>query len=237
MDPDPNAPIVAAPVVAAPTPDVIAAAVQAGLQAHQASVQSAPKEMTPEERAQYLQVFDPNQDGFVDSFVAAITDAEATPEVRTKAINHLRDGVVNQALRGAELLLEQRMSALEQRFQPVLATSVEQQAKQMWEDFTTKHPDLKDHQNLVNLVSTQIQQSGYKPASLEDAYNRTADATRELIATTTGKPYVKPVVTQAEPKTTMPRMSQTNTTASAGNPSPNAGKPVGVASFFLKRSK
>lgn len=218
------------------TADTIAAAVQAGIQAHQSAVESAPKEMTPEERAAYLQIFDPNADGFLDSFTSAITSEEATPEVRAKAIEHLRDGLVNQSIRGAQILIDQRMADMQARFAPLLQSAEVQKAEELWTAFATKHNDLKDHRELVDAVSVQLQAQGYKPASLDEAFTRAADVTRQMISKMTGKPVSTPANPTAP--NTMPRMSPTNTNTSAGNP-PASGNDTesGVASFFHRRKR
>lgn len=234
MDPVTTTPPVA-PVAAPPTAETIAAAVQAGLQAHQASVQSAPKEMTPEERNQYLQVFDPNADGFVDSFVSAITDTEATPESRLKVIEHFRDGVTNQAVRGAQLLIEQQIGAFRQEFAPVLAATQKQQGDELWAQFAKAHPDLKDQRQIVDMVSIQLQSAGFRPKDLNEAFTRAAETTRTVISQVTGKPVVTPA-TQPAPNA-MPRMQTTNTLPSGGNATPDGPAAPGVASFFLKRKR
>jgi len=160
---------VAAAAPPAITAEGIATAVATAMQAHQASIESAPKEMTPEEKAAYLQVFDPNADGFLDSFVSAITDAEATPEIRAKAIEHLRDGLVNQSVRGSQLLIDQRLNEFRREFAPVFEDSTKRQAEALWDQFPTfrvkprayPHPHLGPHyipliHNLSNQPKWQI---------------------------------------------------------------------------------
>lgn len=219
------------------TPEAIAAAVTAGMMAHQAQVESAPKEMTPEERAAYLQVFDPNADGFLDSFVGAITDSEATPETRAKALEHLRDGLVNQSVRGAQLLIQQEIGKLRQEIAPVLVESEQHQAEKLWKQFSEKHKDLADHRELVDAISVQLQAQGFKPKSLDEAFDRAAEVTRIMVKKLTGKDPVAPTATQTAPGM-MPRMSTTNTSTSTGNPGSTGNQPQsGVASFFAKRGR
>ena len=221
------------PVAQAIDANTIATAVQAGLQAHQASIASAPQEMTEDQRNAYLQVFDPNADGFVDSFVTAITDAEATPEARLKVIQHFRDGVANQSIRGAQLLVEQKVNQLRQEFAPVLQDSQEKQATKIWETFAAKYPDLKDRRDLVDAVSVQLQQQGFAPKSLDDAFLRAATTARSIISGVTGQPA--PTATTPAP-TAMPRMSTTNTQGSGATAPPGQNSP-GVAPFFLNRRR
>lgn len=225
----------AAPVAPVIDNNTIAAAVQAGIAAHTQQTQSAPKPMTPEEQNAYLQIFDPNEDGFVDSFISAVTDPEATPEQKLKVISHFRDGVANQSIRGAQLLVEQQITALRQEFAPIVSTVQEQRVEKLWSDFATKHPDLKDQRALVDTVSVQLQQSGFAPKSLDEAFSRAAETTRQLIAQATGKPYVAPTAnpTGANPK---PQMTQTNVSQPGPTPA-QAPTDSGVASFFLKRNR
>lgn len=218
------------------TAEDIATAVAAGISAHTAQTTSTPREMTPEERAEYFQIFDPNADGFLDSFVAAVTDAEATPEVRAKAIEHLRDGIANQSIRGAQVYVDQRFQQMEARFAPVLRTSVEAEAEVLWGKFATAHPDLKDHRELVNAVSTQLQAAGVKPKDMTEAFNSVAETARGIVTKITGKPPTTPATTQTGP-TTMPRMTQTNTAQSSAAPGQPQAPQTGVASFFTKRKR
>jgi len=218
------------------TAETIANAVAAGLQVHQAQVASAPRDMTEDEKKAYLQIFDPNADGFVDSFAAAITDPEATAETRAKAIEHLRDGLVNQSVRGAELLVAREVQKLRQEFTPVLQQSEKNKAEELWGLFAGKYPDLKEHRELVDAVSIQLQAQGFNPKDLDEAFTRAADTTRALVSKVTGKPVVTSS-TQTAPQT-MPRMSSTSTTPASGGPPNNADTPQsGVASFFKKRAR
>lgn len=226
--PDATQTVAAAP----PTAESIAAAVQAGIQAHQASTQSAPREMTPEERAQYLQIFDPNEDGFVDNFVSTITNTEATPEQRLQVIEHFRDGVANQSIRGAEILVQQQLAELRKELAPVLQQSQETNAEKAWAEFSASHPDLKEQRSLVDMVSNQLYSQGYRPKDRTEAFTRAAEVTRTTIQQMTGK---LPAATPSAPST-MPRMTQTSTTpAGAGGPQTEATP--GVASFFQKRRR
>ncbi len=224
------------PVAAAPvTADVIAAAVQAGIQAHDSRVAATPKEMTPEEKAAYLQIFNPAEDGFVDSFVEAITSEEATPEARIKAIEHLRDGIANQSIRGAQLIAERVRQEILQELAPARDRALAEQGEQMWNQFAAKYPHLKDHRQLVDMVSVQLQSSGFTPTNLDEAFSRAAEASNEVLTRITGKPVVTSTATTPTANT-MPRMSQTNTTPSAAS-APAENEQPGVASFFLRRKR
>lgn len=223
------------PVTPAIDAATIANAVAAGLEVHKRQTESAPKQMTPEEQAAYFQVFDPNADGFVDSFVAAITDPEATPESRVKVLQHFRDGVANQSIRGAQLLIDQKLAEFEQRIAPVVSSAEAARSEKLWDTFAEKYPDLKDQRDLVNAVSTQLNASGFNPSSLDEAFTRAAETARGIIAKATGKPPVSSATPTAP--TTMPRMTPTNvTTASPSKPTNPAEQP-GVASFFLNRRR
>jgi len=235
MDPEHpsnQAPPVVTPVVAPIDPNAIAAAVAQGMAQHQQQLQSAPRQMTPEETAQYLQVFDVTADGFIDNFHAAMTDPEATPDQRKALFERMRDGLVNQSLRGAEIFVDQRIAQLRQEFQPALVAQEQQQAASIWETFSAKHPDLKDHRELVDTVSIQLQASGFKPTSLDDAFSRAAATTRTLLKLPEPVAGAKPTAPNS-----MPRMNPTNTTPSGGGGPQEAPGSPGVAGFFLSRKK
>ncbi len=216
------------------TAETIAAAVQAGLQAHHAQTESAPKEMTPEERAEYLQVFDPNQDGFVDNFVSVITDPEAKPEDRVKAISHLRDGIANQSIRGSEILMQREIAKLREEFMPAIQEADVRNAEKIWNKFAVAYPDLKDQRDLVDAVSVQLQQQGFKPTDLSEAFSRAATTARAIVAKATGQPAV--TATPTAPNT-MPRMTSTNTAGSGGGTKPQEQGNSTLAPFFLQRRR
>jgi len=222
-------PAVTPPAAPAVDPNAIAAAVAAGMAAHSQALESRPAPMTEEQRREYLQVFELD-DNYIDGFTAALNDPDATPAQRRAILEQYRDGVVNQSLRGAELFIDQRIEALRQEFQPALTAQAKNQGEAIWNEFTAKHADLKDHRALVDTVANQLYSAGFRPATPEEGFSRAASTVRQLL-----KLPEPPTANQQAP-TTMPRMTPTNTTPSAAGAPPNQPE-AGVASFFLQRKK
>lgn len=221
-------PAVIPPVVPAVDQNAIASAVASGIAAHQQALQSQPKEMTAEQRAEYLQIYSIN-DGFLDAY-HALNDPEATPETRRGVLEQFRDGVVNQALRGSEIFLDQRIEALRQEFAPTMHAQAHQQAEDVWSQFATKHPDLKDNRALVDTVSNQLYAAGFRGKDLDESFSRAASTTRSLLK------LPEPLAANQSAPNGMPRMNQTNTTSGAAGMPPNTPE-MGVASFFMNRKR
>lgn len=159
-----------------PTPQEIAEAVKHSLPQPE---YQAPR-MTDEQLREHLQVWEPDA-RYVDAFRTAIVDEEATPEDRINAFNVMRDKMVNQAVRGAELLIEEKLRAFQQQVAPATQYAQQAQAEQAWNDFASAYPDLKDHHELVDMVSTNLMTAGYRPKTKDELYQKVAEGTVGLI--------------------------------------------------------
>tara|TARA_R110002110_G_scaffold75915_2_gene200351 strand:- start:1691 stop:2374 length:684 start_codon:yes stop_codon:yes gene_type:complete len=159
-----------------PSPEEIAAEVVKQMP------EKAPEEptMTEQELAAHLQVWEPNEQ-FADAFRTAITDENATSDDRMRAFEMMRDGVVNQATRGAELMIEDKFNELRNQVSPATEYAYKAQAEAMWTEFTGKHPELSDHKDLVDMVSSNLASSGYKPTSKDELYGKVAEAAEGMI--------------------------------------------------------
>lgn len=159
-----------------PSPEEIAAEVVKQMP------EAAPEQptMTEQELAAHLQVWEPNEQ-FADAFRTAITDDEATADDRMRAFEVMRDGVVNQATRGAELMIEDKFNELRNQVSPATEYAYKAQADAMWDEFTGKYEQLKDHKDLVDMVSSNLASSGYKPANKDELYGKVAEAAEGMI--------------------------------------------------------
>ena len=159
-----------------PTPEEIAAEVVKQMP------EQAPQEpsMTEQELASHLQVWEPDEQ-YVEAFRTAITDEEATSADRLRAFEMMRDGVVNQATRGAELMIEDKFNELRNQVSPATEYAYKAQADAMWEEFTGRYEQLKDHKDLVDMVSSNLASSGYRPSSKDELYGKVAEAAEGMI--------------------------------------------------------
>jgi hypothetical protein len=135
--------------------------------------------MTAEEAAQHFQVFNPDE-SFVNG-LNALADPDATPADRRKIIDTLRDGLVNQSFRAAELLMEQKMAELDARYAPALQIAQREEAKQLQNAFVKKYPALKGQDQLVNSITAGLAQQGFKPKSADEAFDKVAQFAEQIL--------------------------------------------------------
>jgi hypothetical protein len=220
-------------------PSAISAAVkEAFTEMQQTQQQTQPqREMSPEERAEFFQVFDPMQNNFVDEFTTKLADPDLDAIERAKVISTFRDGLVNQALRGAELMIEQKLASLNQQIAPAVEIARKQQTEKLWNDFTTAAPELKEHREIVDAVAAQLAQSGFRPKDQNELFSRVADMSRGILSKAgVNLPQSQQQFSGGQQ---MPRMSSTNVGNGGNGGSPSGGQaPSGkIASFFLNRQK
>ena len=159
-----------------PSPEEIAAEVVKQMP------EQAPQEpsMTEQELASHLQVWEPDEQ-YVEAFRTAITDEDATSNDRMRAFEMMRDGMVNQATRGAELMIEDKFNELRNQVSPATEYAYKAQADAMWTEFTGRYEQLKDHKDLVDMVSSNLASSGYRPSSKDELYGKVAEAAEGMI--------------------------------------------------------
>ncbi len=174
-DVEPPAPVAPVALDAKAVAEIVSATINANRQ-QQAP---PPRQMTAEEAAQHFQVFNPD-DNFVNG-LNALADENATPDDRRKIVNQLRDGLVNQSFRAAELLLEQKMQEMDQRYAPAVQYMQQREAKQLLKDFETTYPALKGQSELVNSITSSLSQQGFKPASKEAAFEKVAQVAEQIL--------------------------------------------------------
>lgn len=217
-------------------PNLIAQAVAEGMaradaqrQGQQDSQRVA--QMTPEERAEHFQIFNVADKGYLEKFRKAFNDAES-PEEQAAVLAEFRDGVVNQSLRGAELLMEEKFAKFQQDFAPARQLAVQSQQEQLWKSFADAHPELAEHRELVDSVATQLATTGYKPASPQEAFTKISEACKNIL--------LKAGVTLqsnnsgGEQRPAMAQMSSRGNAGQSNAPRPS-GDGRGVATFFKNR--
>lgn len=227
---EPQQPV--APVAPTFNPADIAAIVTQTMAAHQ--VPQQPRAMTAEEAAEHFQVYNPD-DSFVNG-LNRLSAEDSTPEERRAIVAALRDGFVNQSFRASELLVEQRMQAMEQRFAPALALAQQQEAQALQASFETKYPSLKGQTELVNSITAGLAQQGFKPKSKDEAFDKVAELAGQIL--TKVNPEFK--LRQGGGNNSMPSMAGTNMGGQGGGfqAQPQGqqapAKRGGLASFYQK---
>ena len=230
MDPN-ETPVVVEPP-APLTAEAIGAAVAAGLaQQQQQQRESAPVELTPEQRRAFFQEFDPMANGFVDQFSGVFNNPDSTAEERAKAIADMRDGFVNQAVRGSELLIEDKLKDIRKLIEPLAHQQQQQQQEAMWAEFATRYPDMANQRALVDAMSISLSQQGFTPKNLDEAFTRVYAVSRDAL--TNAGAVLPPTTTP--PAGTMPRMAATGVAQGGNTGNPRQAQPAGVAGFFAKK--
>jgi hypothetical protein len=165
---------------APPTIDhnAIAATVAQTMQQFQS--QNAPqRQYTPEELAQHFQIWNPD-DRFVNE-LNKLSDAEAPYEERVKLLHGMRDGIMQQAFRAAQLYVEQQMGSLKQEMAPALEYAQQQQATKLMNEFHGKYPSLKGYEELVDSITAKLSAQGFRPKSKDEAYDKVAQIAEQVL--------------------------------------------------------
>lgn len=194
-----------------------------------------PRQPTPEELAKHYQVWNPDPD-FVNS-MNKLVDPEVPLEERVKLLHSMRDGMVNQAFRGAELLLEQKMAEMQQQFAPAIQYAQERQSKALMKEFETRYPGLKGQGELVNSITARLGAQGFRPKSRDEAFEKVAEIAETILKGVNPEFKLK----RKGGTNGMPPMAGTNMGGQRGGfqqapkTQQRSGKRGGLASFFLDR--
>lgn len=190
-----------------------------------AAVEKTNQEMTPEQQAEHFKTFNVNED-FTQNFVSALQpNEEGKVDLANvaKVLEQMRDGFVGQSLRAAELMQAQELGQFQQQLAPVQQFAAEQQQEKAWAGFAEKHPHLKDYRKVVDMVSSQLVASGYKPTNNDELFATVAqqvEAHIKAINPNTVFPKTQPNVTTPMSTVAMPG-SQSVKTEDTGNQNPN----------------
>lgn len=141
-------------------------------------------DLTDDEKAQML-----NRMQFDDEFAQNLFgsyDEPAERETQLKALDALRQGVVNEAATIAQFLVQQQQEQLAQQLAPILNGYQQQQSDETEKQFydTYKLLDSDNYRPLTKMVATNVQQSGKEFATTEAYYQEIAAQTETLIKQT-----------------------------------------------------
>jgi hypothetical protein len=228
------------PGIPPPTPAVdsasIAQIVASTMQQFQQQNAPAPRQMTAEEAAAHFQVWNPDERYVND--INQLVDPSIPMEDRHRILAAMRDGIVNQAFRAAELLVEQRLAQVDQRYAPVLAQAQQMEAKQLQKDFEGRYPQLKGQEELVNSITAGLSAQGYRPKDKNEAFESVARLAEGILRKV--NPEFKLTPTQSGGGRRTPAMAGTNMGGQTGGFQSQAGRPAsgkrgGIAPFFLNK--
>lgn len=103
------------------------------------------------------------------------------PAERVKALQELIDGSSTHAVVVSQLLYQQSLRQLEERFQPLMAQRQEQLMKSFENDIATKYPSLKGQTKILQTVVNELRSRGWQPKSDSEAVQTVASAMEALI--------------------------------------------------------
>lgn len=222
---------------AAPTPpaidhDAIARTVASTMQSMQSP--QPQQQFTPEEIAKHLQVWNPDE-GFVNE-LNKLVDPEVPLDQRAKLLHQMRDGMVGQAFRGAELLVEQKVQELLQRVAPAVQYAQERESKKLMGEFEGKYPALKGQKELVDSITARLGATGFKPKSKDEAFEKVAQVAEQILKGVNPEFTLKP----SGGSNGRPSMAGTNMGGQTGGfqssqRTQSSGKRGGLASIFQNR--
>lgn len=137
-----------------------------------------PATMSPEQRAEYFKTFNIDDD-FARSFVTSLRPDESgnvNPTAVAKALGQLRDGLVAQAGRLSELMMERLEQQFGQRLAPIQTHYANAQRDAVWNEFTGAYPELKPFRELVDAKAVTLKNMGVPITSKEDFFRFVAEA-------------------------------------------------------------
>jgi len=140
------------------SPEDIANAVRGVMDERESQQNQPPAELSPEQRDQFMKVWNPD-DNFHNSWNQAFAEG-ATPEQRNAAFVALRSGMMQQAQRYSDLLVDHRMNALLQRFEPVMKHYQDTQRQTVENTFYGEYPALKEFPEIVRAVAADLASKG-----------------------------------------------------------------------------
>jgi len=156
----------------------VAEAVASQLAAHTAANQQQ-KQMTPQELAEHYAIWDPSE-GFVNE-LNALSDTDATPAQKKKIVEQMRDGIMQQAFRAAQLVTQQELMKMRKELAPAVQYAQERQAKNVMKEFSTKYPALQGQTELVDAVIANLSQQNFTPKSKDEAYEKVATIAESIL--------------------------------------------------------
>jgi hypothetical protein len=119
---------------------------------------------------------------------------------------------------------------------PALKFVAERAAAQEREDFFTQNEDLRDHEDLTQMVFNALKGEGYQAPDLATAYKTLADRTRALLPTTAGNgsgaPQSRGARTATTTQTKRPASLSSGSQAGGGGSSAPAGPFPGAEVFM-----
>lgn len=221
----------AAPVI---DHDAIARTVAATVQSMMPAPQQ--RQMTPEEQAQYYQIWNPDEALVQDMNKLGLDDVPI--EQKMAPFTKMRDGIMQQAFRAAQLYIQQELGSLRQELAPAVTFAQQRQAKQLMGEFEKKYPSLKGQNELVDSITSRLNAQGFKPKSKDEAFDMVAKTAESILK------GVNPQFTLSQNggANGMPPMAGTNMggfAAMGGVQNQGGSAPVkrgGLAPFFQTKS-
>ena len=200
-------------------------------QFQQTQNQNQQREYTPEELSKHFQIWNPDE-RFVNE-LNALNDPEAPIDQKLGVLHGLRDGIMQQAFRAAQLYMEQQMGQFKQQINPAIEMAQQRQSKQLMGEFHTRYPGLKGQEELVDSITARLSATGFKPKSKDEAFDKVATIAESVLKKANPQFALK----KSEGVNGMPSMAGTNmggfsTGNSGGGSRGSSNKRGGLAKIF-----
>lgn len=211
-------------------PNVIADAIARGFEKIKPQEPAPRQQLTKEELAERMGVWDPS-DEEANELSNLLNDPEKTAADKKRALTVLRDKIVNQALKTAEIQFQAKLNEIQQSVAPVLPVIYEQKRRQAEKEFYDEFPKLKAFKEVVVMTARTL---GQKLQSGEIAPDPKISE-REFLARETFKvikqvrPDVGDDLIKKQPKGSAPNPAATTTTGKGGGGAGSQTKSSGKA--------
>ncbi len=191
-----------------------------GLRQAQPQQPEPPKQLSAQELAERMGVWDPTDDE-ANELASIMSDPELTGAQKKKAFTQLRDKIVKQAVQTASLQFANEFEQLRQQVAPAMGVAAEQRKRAAEQSLYSEFPGLKVHKSVVDMVAQQ-KAAEYRAGTLVADPKLTAN---EFIARETFRvlksvnPNISKDVVKRQPKGSAPKPAAISTTGKAGGTS------------------
>lgn len=145
--------------------------------------------------------------------------AEAAP-----FLDKLQKGIVTNAVRMSNVIVEQQMQQMNQKLSPYISFADRQQHIMLEQAFLTKNEDLKSYTPIVADVAAKLKASGFK-GTQEQAFDKIAEETRKYLKGMGIDPANKTNVTTGASAPVVTTSKPNMSTVSAGSQGGAGGAP------------
>lgn len=136
-------------------PGEISRAIAEGFKIAGQQQQQQPKQLTPEELAKRMNVWDPSDDE-ASGIAAALSDPDLTPAERKAALKRIAAGIRDEVLTAAGFRMEEELGKIRSTVNQVIPLVTMQMKREKEKEFYGEYPKLKQFGQVVEIAAQQL---------------------------------------------------------------------------------